>query len=276
MANVHQDQEKAATNVDQNKQNQQQEKQEQEGSTNNDGSSSMATTETRNKVKSVRWKHSHRVRLYSAPSQRDKINAWYTREDLQVFKKERESVKAMVWELGVEQIERSNFVSCQGLDHLLDFNLATSRRRRRMMAADIVVNGQVKKEHCNGNTVTTNSSSSTTIATQYAVLSREAQKEANARAIAQHRCQSLSLSNGTDRKEQEGSREYYCLPKNVDELSTMKDSIKRVRPHSPRTSSSSLTMVGRRSSPRLLPSQNRWKANLQQPTRISIIAPPSA
>jgi hypothetical protein len=127
--------------------------------------------------KRVEWNERCRIRRIDIPDKEDRFNAWYQADDYDSFKEEIRVVLRLARAIGRKSIEKTDYVSCRGVERLLTKkHTRIARLERKRQARGAVLYEQLKQWE-NG------TNSPEVIAWRYQRVTRPCQEHAHKLAI---------------------------------------------------------------------------------------------
>jgi hypothetical protein len=116
----------------------------------------------------------------------ERIHIWYDQEDYKDFKMERKAAATLAGTIGLESIEKTDFVSCRGIEYMVDKNRLDQKLKLLTKATVAVLRAQTKVfQQADFLGEEPGLASSEVIAFNYTKYSRQAQFEASQRALQQ-------------------------------------------------------------------------------------------
>lgn len=149
--------------------------------------------ETTRYEKSVNWQGSCRVRPFLMVEEEHRSVVWYCSNDYREFKKERKAAATLAKNMGIEAIEETNFVSCRGIEYMVDEERLQNKFDMQHSAAAAVLKAQFKIfKKADLLQVEPDLASNHAIANEYERFSRQAHFEASQRALQQWQASQLA------------------------------------------------------------------------------------
>mmetsp|Transcript_11667 Transcript_11667/g.18349 ORF Transcript_11667/g.18349 Transcript_11667/m.18349 type:complete len:238 (-) Transcript_11667:66-779(-) len=143
--------------------------------------------------KQVQWQGSCRVRPFIMVDENQRESVWYSSNDYREFKKERKAAATLAKNMGIEALEETNFVSCRGIEYMIDDERLANKFEMQHSAAAAVLKAQFKMfKKADLLNETPDLASSEVIAFEYKKLSRQAHFEASQRALQQWKSSQLA------------------------------------------------------------------------------------
>jgi hypothetical protein len=143
--------------------------------------------------KHVEWQGSCRVRPFIMVDESERQSVWYCSNDYRGFKKERKAAATLAKNMGIEALEETNFVSCRGIEYMIDDERLANKFEMQHSAAAAVLKAQFKIfKKADLLNEEPDLASSEVIAFEYKKLSRQAHFEASQRALQQWKSSQLA------------------------------------------------------------------------------------
>jgi hypothetical protein len=145
-----------------------------------------SSSSTGQEKKQLQWKGASRVRPFKMVSDSERDDVWYTQKDYGEFKKERKAAATLASAIGVKSVEETDFVSCRGIEYMVDQTVfkkqvyVTHHARVAVLIAQLKVFEAPDKLNEEPNLV-----GSEAILRAYATYSTPAQLDASQRACMQ-------------------------------------------------------------------------------------------
>jgi hypothetical protein len=95
--------------------------------------------------KRVEWKEKCLIRRIDIPDKEERFNAWYQADDYHSFKQERKVVLRLARAIGMKSVEKTDYISCRGVERLLTKRRTIAGLERQCQGWDAVLFEQLKQ-----------------------------------------------------------------------------------------------------------------------------------